>query len=429
MIKINVAVFPCGSEVGMEIYRALRFSQHFHLIGLNSVSDHGRMIYNDYVGDLPFFKEEKFLSSLQKIIKERNIQFLIPAMDEVASSLKKYESILDCEIVCAKEDVVQLLTSKRRTYEKLNGIIPTPEIFDDYETIKSNLPVFSKPDIGYGSRDAELIRTEIQLRKRWEKKSELIFCENLPGSEYTIDCFSDRYNNVLFTGSRIRKRIRMGISVNTLPVELKDIQAIAQNISSTLKLEGLWFFQMKEDKNGELKLLEVASRVSGSMALFRLKGINFILLELFQRLGHPISIQENELGKIELERSFNCKLISDFKFDTIYMDFDDCLIIDQQVNTLILRFLFQQINQSKKIILLTKHDGDLDEQLQKFRISNLFDEIIHIKKSDQKYQYIDRDKSIFVDDSHREREEVINRLGIPAFAPDAIEALIDESKL
>src|SRR5690625_4042198 len=117
MTKTNVAVFPCGSEVGMEIHRALRYSQHFHLIGLNSVSDHGRMVYNDYIGNLPFFKEEKFLSYLQKIIKERNIQFLIPAMDEVASSLKKHESILDCEIVCAKEDVVQLLSSKRRSEE------------------------------------------------------------------------------------------------------------------------------------------------------------------------------------------------------------------------------------------------------------------------------------------------------------------------
>lgn len=426
---INVAVFPCGSEVGLEINRALRYSRHFKLIGLNSIADHGRMVFDNYIEDLPSFREPGFIDQLKEIIKEQKIKFLIPAMDEVAAFLKGYEEVLRCEVVCADKETIHLLTSKSHTYKKLKNIISVPEIFTTYDEIKNHLPVFSKPDVGYGSRGAALIETEEQLIERWKGTEDYIYCENLPGKEYTIDCFSDLHHKVLFAGPRIRKRIRMGISVNTIPLKLDGIEEIAQKISENLHLMGTWFFQMKEDKQGNLTLLEVASRVSGSMALNRLRGVNFVLLELFQRLGFPVSIHPLTLPDMELERSFDCKLQTSMEFDVVYMDFDDCLLIDGKLNTQIVRFLYQQVNENKKIILLTKHDGDLKTKLKKLRIDGLFDELIHIDQSKEKYKYIKEAKAIFVDDSHKERQDVMERLRIPAFAPDVINSLIDYRKL
>lgn len=81
------------------------------------------------------------------------------------------------------------------------------------------------------------------------------------------------------------------------------------------------------------------------------------------------------------------------------------------------------------MILLTKHDGDLKEKLKQHRIENLFDKVIHIEKGDHKYQYIKGNNAIFIDDSHRERRDVMEKLHIPAFAPDIIGSLIDDRKL
>jgi carbamoylphosphate synthase large subunit len=426
---IKVAVFPCGSEVGLEINRSLRYARHFTLIGLNSMADHGRMVFDHYYGDLPSFKEPGFIAELTRIVRKEGIRFLIPAMDEVAAVLKRSEAELGCEVVCASTEVMEVLISKSATYQRLSGIVPVPKRYHGYEEILAHLPVFSKPDVGYGSRNVALIEREEQLKKRWAEREGLLFLEYLPGEEYTVDCFSDPEHKVLYTGPRTRRRIRMGISVNTLPASIDGVEEMAQKISGALKLQGTWFFQLKRNVDGALVLLEVASRLAGSMALNRLKGVNFVLLELFQRLGYPISIELNTLHPVELERAFDCKLLTTHLYDTVYVDFDDCLVIRGQLNTVLLRFLFQQVNAGKKIILITKHDGDLPQKLRALRIAELFDQIIHIKQGEDKYRHMKEGGAIFIDDSHIERLHAATNRHVIAVAPDIIDALIDYRKL
>jgi hypothetical protein len=52
MSKKKILVFPCGSEIGLEIYRAMRYSTHFTLAGASSVDDHGKFVYEEYYGGL-----------------------------------------------------------------------------------------------------------------------------------------------------------------------------------------------------------------------------------------------------------------------------------------------------------------------------------------------------------------------------------------
>ena len=40
-------------------------------------------------------------------------------------------------------------------------------------------------------------------------------------------------------------------------------------------MNGSWFFQMKRDSEGHLKLLEIAPRIGGTSSLYRIKGVNF----------------------------------------------------------------------------------------------------------------------------------------------------------
>lgn len=46
---INVLVFPCGSEIGLEVHNALKYDKHINLVGLSSVSSHGRVVYKNYI--------------------------------------------------------------------------------------------------------------------------------------------------------------------------------------------------------------------------------------------------------------------------------------------------------------------------------------------------------------------------------------------
>lgn len=117
----------------------------------------------------------------------------------------------------------------------------------------------------------------------------------------------------------------------------------------------------------------------------------------------------------------------DIHYDVVYIDYDDTIINpNNKLNTNVIKFLYQCVNLQKKIILLTKHDGDLESDLKKYRIENLFDEIIHIEKKDKKTNYIKYKNSIFIDDSYGERREVKNTFGIDVFDVNNIECLLEE---
>lgn len=423
---IKVAVFPCGSEVGLEIHRALKYYRHFHLIGLSSVNDYGRIVYEDYVGNVPFINRENFIFELRKIIKKNKVRFLIPAMDEVGYLLKKHEKTIGCEVVYPEMEIAEILRKKSSTYDALRNIIKTPKVFKGINEEVKEYPLFIKPDIGYGSRGAKRIDSKADLQYVSGELDEYILMENLPGSEYTIDCFSNSSGKLLFSGARVRNRIRMGISVSTKTVKNQEpFLEIATKISETLKLKGLWFFQLKEDKDGDLTLLEIAGRVSGSMSLFRGLGINFIASDLFQRAGALIKLPKLIHKTALLERSFDCKIEIEIDFDTVYCDLDDCLIIGNRVNQDLVAFLFQCINKGKKLVLITRHATNPGETLKKFRLSELFIETIHIKdKNVSKATKIKTKDAIFIDDSFSERSSVSESCGIPTFAPDAIELLI-----
>lgn len=230
---------------------------------------------------------------------------------------------------------------------------------------------------------------------------------------------------MLYSAARIRNRIRDGISVNTSFVpDQKEFEEIAQNINSRISFRGAWFYQVKRNKQGELCLLEIASRLGGSSLLSRAVGVNFALLSLFDIFDYKVSVLKNDY-QVELDWALENKYKTNLEFDSVYCDYDDCLILDKEtVNTELVRFLYKCINEKKKIYLLSKHDGDLKKELEDFRLDHLFDEVMHIDKTSDKADYICSKKALFIDDSNAERVNIKTKLNIPVFSPDMIDVLI-----
>lgn len=423
--KINLLVFPCGSEIGLEIHRSLKYSTHINLIGANSVDDHGKFVYEHYVGGLPFANDGDFISSMQKVIQDNEVDAIYPAMDSVLTILKENEALLNCKVIGSPLKTTQICLSKTKTYQELAGVVPTARSYNRIEDV-SKYPVFIKPDIGYGSRGAKLIANKEEGRIHLQQYPNSVILEYLPGTEYTVDCFSDRRGKLLFYGPRIRNRIMNGISVNTRPYKERqeEFSRLANAINKNLTLRGAWFFQVKESENGEMVLLEVASRLGGSSSLYRNLGVNFAMLSTFDTFGYDVTVFTNDYN-IELDRALDNKYKVTVNFDKAYVDFDDCVLLGQSVNLDMIKLMFQFRNNKKRLILITKHERDIHETLAHFRLSSIFDEVIHLKSEDEKYRYMDSTNAIFIDDSHAERMAVYENLGIPVFAPDAIECLLD----
>ena len=434
----NVLVFPCGSEIGLEIHNAVKYSKDFKLFGGSSVDDHGKYVYENYIPNIPYITDDKFLDFLNKVILENEIDMIYPAHDDVVLKLSELKDSINAKIIVSDDKTCDICRSKNKTYQFFKDEYFTPKTYEVYDYEKKSLkeevvkdldkefPIFLKPDIGQGSNGIALANNTDDLKHYLNDNPNLVAVEYLPNEEYTIDCFTSK-GKLLFCGKRERIRVKSGISVNATTLELEyEIRKTAEIINSKLEFKGAWFFQLKKDKNNEYKLLEIAPRIAGTMALHRNKGINFPLLTLYTYMDIDVSIIENK-AILTIDRALTNRFKYEIEYERVYIDFDDTIFFKGKINTYLMMFLYQCVNENKEIILITKHIKDIKETLKGLKIDlNIFDEIITLNKEDEKYKYFDKNvKSIFIDDSFSERLNISKELNIPVFDLDAIESLIN----
>ncbi len=421
----NILVFPCGSEIGLDIYSSVRYSTHFHLIGASSVDDHGAFVYDDYISGLPFVTNPGFIPSLRQIVINRKIDAIYPAMDSVIAVLKDHEEDLGCKVVSSPKETTSICLSKSRTYQSLKGTVRIPQQFRLSNV--SHFPVFVKPDVGYGSKGTAIVYDADTLRQKHSDDPDLLILEYLPGKEYTVDCFTDRNGSLLYAAARERNRIKGGISVNTSFSKKQDeFIELARRINQKIVFRGAWFYQVKRATDGSLCLMEIASRLGGSSLLSRAVGVNLALMTLFDVFDIDVTVQKNDY-QVVLDRALNSRYrCVNLSFSYVYIDYDDCLILHHSsINTLLVGFLYDCLNNGKHLVLLTKHIGDLRAELIRFRLNQLFDEIILINPDQEKADFIKTTDAIFIDDSFAEREKIKKHLNIPVFGPEMIDLLSD----
>ncbi len=423
--KKNILVFPCGSEIGLEIYRSLKWSAHFSIIGASSVDDHGRFVYEQYLGEFPFVTDKAFIPYCKEIVANWHIDAIFPANDLTNAYLKRHEQEIGCMVLGSCLETVEICLSKHLMYSALKDIIPVPELFPSLDQI-NQYPVFGKKDIGHSSIGTKKLDNRHLAEEYISNTDGALICEYLPGEEYTVDCFTDKNGSLLFYGVRIRERVSNGISVHTIPYpdDKGEFSRMVNRINETIHFRGAWFAQFKRKSDGTPCLLEIAARLGGSSSLFRPLGINFALLTVFDAFGYDVSIVHNN-GKVEMDRALDNMFKLDTHFSEVFVDFDDCLCIDKHfVNPELIAFLFQCLNDDKRLTLLTHHDQNISESLSLLRLSGLFDRIIQIDRTKKKSDYIDNSDSIFIDDSFAERRDVSDALGIPVFGTDMIRCLL-----
>ncbi|MCE5230206.1 ATP-grasp domain-containing protein [bacterium] len=422
--RANVLVFPCGTELGLELHNALQYCTHARLIGASSIAcDHGRYLYRNYFGCFPFCDEPGFIDFVNDFIRQHKIDYVIPAHDGVIYHLGGQQQRLKAKYVGSPPRTCIVCRNKRLTYETFRDRLRIPA-FRDLNDPRVPMPVFMKPEVGEGSRGCFLARTREEALFYAERNPGLLALEYLPGEEITVDCFTNRHGELLFVGGRRRIRIVNGVAVATQPVSDPEFERMARMIQSRLELRGAWFFQLKRAEDDSLALLEIAPRIAGSMGLHRNLGVNFAQLSLYDAMGIDVSIFKNDYP-IRMDRALSNRFDLKLDYRHVYIDLDDTLIVERQVNPLAIAFLHQCRNRGIELVLITRHNGELNRKLRRYRIETLFDRIILLDKMALKSDSIEEPDAIFIDDSFAERREVGLRRNISTFSPDMIESLMD----
>lgn len=432
MSKKNVLVFPSATYPAMQIIDCLRNSPRFHVIAGGSYPNHAQLVSDDSLIDLPYLNNEHFLDALRKLIEERNIEFIIPTDDTSALVLTKYRDEIPAAVVCSPYETAEICRYKSLTYKKLAGEKYVPVTYSPSER-DLPYPVFIKPDNSQGSRGARLIHSGEEL-DLIENLEDYVVCEYLPGEEFTVDCFTNKDRKLIFCNPRIRSRIMNGITARGQNLPLTDeFKDIIESINEKIEFRGYWFAQLRRDADGKLKLLELCTRFAGSFAISKGLGANLPLLALCDYSGLPADVILNDYT-VECDKTYIDRyIISGLEYDHVYVDYDDTVTCagGSAVNPYVIAYLYQCRFKNIKLTLITRHKDTFGETLadsfDRLKIAgNLFDEIIELGWNENKKDVIrDTEKSIFIDNSFKERKEIHDKFGIPVFDVCNIDCLFD----
>lgn len=423
----KILVYPCGTEIALEILHATKYARNYEIYGGSSTYDHGRFEFHRHIDHLPFLTDSSTADDIDQFndaIKDYGFDFIYPAMDGVLTVMAKYRERLTPVIIAPSYETAAITRSKRETYRVLDTVIPLPTQFHSIEKI-SEFPVFVKPDVGQGSKGTRLIHNRDGLAAVDLEKE--LCLEYLPGEEFTVDCFTNKLGILVYAKGRRRRRIKNGVSVSAEFVEDPIFQSLAEKINTHIRQVGGWFFQVKYDKNGVLKLLEVSSRIAGASAITRCVGVNLPLLTINEYEGNTINEVLMNPFSILLDRALSNQYYLDLFYDTVYLDYDDTILLHGKVNPKLMQFVFQCHNNGKAVIVISRHKGDLLQSLRQNRLENIFDRVIHLGENEEKYDYIDKKcRAIFIDDSYGERKKVFEERGIPVFDTNMMECLMED---
>jgi len=399
---IRVLVFPSCNEPGLEIIHSLLKSNKIEVLG-GSSQDHAfdpsRLMLRHFLG-LPNLHDADFASSFRRILAEYSIDLVFPTVDALVAEFSQWQ-VDKTRFVTPGPECAHLVLSKAKTYAHLYGKVPVPDVFEgEIETF----PVYAKPDIGSGSRGALRVDTPEELDVA--RRRGLLVTEYLPGEEYTVDCISDLEGHLLVANPRLRGRIGRGIALGARSVEAPQIEDWLRSASEELKITGPWFAQFKRDRDGNFKLLEINTRVAGSMGLTRYAGINIPLMSVFMYMGYhvaPPRLQPSVLVNRAL-----CNWVEAPPYHTVIWDLDDTLIRkDGKADPVLVAHLFDCHNRGISQMMLSKNP-DIEGTLARLQIPRFFTDI---RKADDKLAELkkmiadhglDLDGCLLVNDSYSE---------------------------
>jgi carbamoyl-phosphate synthase large subunit len=252
---------------------------------------------------VPLAGDPQFLNKVQDIAERESVEIIIPTVDEDLPIFSRNRSRFTARVIISPQETVETCDDKLLLYEKLkdSGISPGFLVTDKREDIlnfQKNQKIFMKPRVGRGSRGIESFeKADLIPDEKINKKN--IFCEYLPGKEYTIDAMCDLEGNLLVAIPRIRISTDRGISVHGKTEKNQDLLEKVAFICNTLKFIGHINIQFKLDSHGIPRLVEINPRLSGGFPLTVASGVN--TLELLYKLLKGEKINPDNLEWKETE--------------------------------------------------------------------------------------------------------------------------------
>lgn len=245
---------------------------------------------------VPKASDPAFYPTVARLIQEEEVNLIVPTSGFDIYEYGRHKAELEASgVVVAMSDLDAMTTcaNKWEFYLKTYGTFPLPETSTDL-SLWQTFPCFVKPILGKGSRDSYRCDRPAELAFYASQVKGLMVQEYLPGEEYTVDMLSDLEGTPLLAVPRIRLETKEGISTKGTVINDAEIERLCLDMARHLNLKGPTCMQLRRDRAGALKFLEVNPRIGGGCMFTTLAGVNIPKLLLDLIAGVDIAIPKRQ---------------------------------------------------------------------------------------------------------------------------------------
>lgn len=252
------------------------------------------------------------LTIIRKLILTDEFQIVVPTTDFSATLLSQNKKLFSkhAYIAVCDWETFQIASDKLNTMRVcMNNNIPCTKTLLDISNIQDVLnakwiyPIVVKPRISYGAIGFQVIESEEELLKVLNKPeidlSQLIFQEYIPQNDiqYEMAVFVDDHNNVktslIFSKNRWFP-VDGGSSTLNITVDDEDIRKDCIKLMKLINWRGAADIDLIRDpRDGVAKIMEINPRVSGSVKICFLAGVDIARQILESALGETVTEYTN----------------------------------------------------------------------------------------------------------------------------------------
>jgi len=313
-VSLRVLVTGAGGAAGIAVLRAL--GEHEVELVAVDCDAHAAGLY--LTGEAPALvprgDDPGFVEAVGRLAGERRIDIVIPTVDEelvvLAQAVGGFAAdgvrvmVPDAEALAATLDKHRLVGVCRETVP-----CPRTELVDEGLDLRDwELPVIVKPRSGRGGIGVAVI-TDAEAIGGYPQDGSWIVQELLPGEEYSIDTLVSGTGEVIAAVPRLRMKVDSGVAVTARTVHDDELEQVAGAAVRAAGLRGPSNVQLRRDREGRPKLLEINPRFPGTVAITIAAGVDLPWLAVLDLLDRPLPPDAGRFADVAMVRFLDERVV------------------------------------------------------------------------------------------------------------------------
>ncbi|HEY5198496.1 MAG TPA: ATP-grasp domain-containing protein [Solirubrobacteraceae bacterium] len=306
-MTVRVLVTGAGGAAGTAVLRAL-VDHDVELVAVDCDPHAAGLYLTDEAPALvPRGDDPGFVAAVAELVRDRRIDVVIPTVDEELIVLARAVPAFAADgalVMVPSADSLARTLDKHRLVTAAAATVPCPrtELLDAaLELAGWELPLIVKPRSGRGGVGVALIEDAGALAA-YPHDGTWIVQELLPGEEYSVDTLVAGTGEIVAAVPRLRLKVDSGVAVTARTVHDDELERLAGAAVRATGLRGPANVQLRRDRAGRPRLLEINPRFPGTLAITIAAGVDLPWLALLDLLGRPLPPDAGRFADVALVR-------------------------------------------------------------------------------------------------------------------------------